>query len=275
MPRNFKELQRKMAPGPRARSDAKANAMLKDMALDELRAARAMTQEELGQKLGLKQAAISRMERRTDVYVSTLAKFVEAIGGQLEIRVVFPDRTIRQPVQRCARVAWGTPYAQPITRVCGLLGMGCAAMPPKPASWYIFSKLVESVRIPGRGARQHGQAEGRGDGRRNAVFIGHEFQRSGAAAGPQGRTHFPQQPDARGRVEMVQEIREQDDVVRSAILDVERATRQQMVAVLHARLTRVAARHLQHSGPIDCGDVRFRMELGHLDAEQAVAGGDI
>jgi len=65
------------------------------MALDELRAARAMTQAELGHKLGLKQAAISRMERRTDVYVSTLAKFVEAMGGQLEIRVVFPDGTVR------------------------------------------------------------------------------------------------------------------------------------------------------------------------------------
>jgi hypothetical protein len=35
------------------------------------------------------------MERRTDVYVSTLAKFVEAMGGQLEIRVLFPDRTVR------------------------------------------------------------------------------------------------------------------------------------------------------------------------------------
>jgi transcriptional regulator with XRE-family HTH domain len=69
--------------------------MLKDMALDELRAARAMTQAELGDKLGLKQAAISRMERRTDVYVSTLAKFAEAMGGRLEIRVLFPDGTVR------------------------------------------------------------------------------------------------------------------------------------------------------------------------------------
>jgi DNA-binding Xre family transcriptional regulator len=95
MTRNFRELQRKMTPGPRARSERRAAAMLKDMALDELRAARAMTQAELGHKLGLKQAAISRMERRTDVYVSTLAKFVEAMGGQLEIRVVFPDGTVR------------------------------------------------------------------------------------------------------------------------------------------------------------------------------------
>ena len=95
MTRNFRELQRKMASASRARSEARAAAMLKDMALDELRTARAMTQAELGRKLGLKQAAISRMERRTDVYVSTLTKFVEAMGGQLEIRVAFPDGTIR------------------------------------------------------------------------------------------------------------------------------------------------------------------------------------
>jgi transcriptional regulator with XRE-family HTH domain len=95
MTRNFMELQRRMTPASRARSEARAAATLKDMALDELRAARAMTQAELGRKLGLKQAAISRMERRTDVYVSTLAKFVEAMGGQLEIRVVFPDGTVR------------------------------------------------------------------------------------------------------------------------------------------------------------------------------------
>jgi ribosome-binding protein aMBF1 (putative translation factor) len=95
MTRNFRELQQKMTSGSRARSEARATALLKDMALDELRAARAMTQAELGHKLGLKQAAISRMERRTDVYVSTLAKFVEAMGGQLEIRVMFPDGTVR------------------------------------------------------------------------------------------------------------------------------------------------------------------------------------
>jgi DNA-binding Xre family transcriptional regulator len=95
MTRNFKELQRKMPPRSRARSAARANATLKDMALDELRAARAMTQKELGHNLGFKQAAISRMERRADVYVSTLARFVEAMGGQLEIRVVFPDGSIR------------------------------------------------------------------------------------------------------------------------------------------------------------------------------------
>ncbi len=93
--RNFKELQAKMRPESRTKSEAKANAMLKDMALDELRTARQMTQEHLAEKLGLKQAAVSRMERRTDVYVSTLAKYVEALGGELEIRAVFPGGNVR------------------------------------------------------------------------------------------------------------------------------------------------------------------------------------
>jgi transcriptional regulator with XRE-family HTH domain len=69
--------------------------MLKDMALDELRTAREMTQEHLAATLGVKQAAISRMERRTDVYVTTLARYIEALGGRLEIRAVFAEGDVR------------------------------------------------------------------------------------------------------------------------------------------------------------------------------------
>ena len=65
------------------------------MALDELRAARDLTQEHLATRLGVKQAAVSRLERRTDVYVSTLSDVIEAMGGQLEIRAVFPEGSVR------------------------------------------------------------------------------------------------------------------------------------------------------------------------------------
>jgi transcriptional regulator with XRE-family HTH domain len=65
------------------------------MALDELRAARELTQTHLAELFGVSQGSISRLERRTDMYVSTLAKFIEAMGGQLEIRAVFPDGTVR------------------------------------------------------------------------------------------------------------------------------------------------------------------------------------
>ena len=47
----------------------------------------------------IKQASVSKMERRTDMYIGTLAKFIEAMGGQLEIRAVFPDGSVRITVQ--------------------------------------------------------------------------------------------------------------------------------------------------------------------------------
>jgi DNA-binding XRE family transcriptional regulator len=94
MARNFKELQSKMSSQARARSEEKAKRMTESMALDELRAARDLTQERLASILGVKQASVSKMERRTDMYVSTLRDFVKAMGGRLEIRAVFPDHGV-------------------------------------------------------------------------------------------------------------------------------------------------------------------------------------
>ena len=93
--RNFNELRAKMPPEARARSEAWAREMLAQMPLDELRTARNLTQEHLAELLGIKQASISKMERRTDMYIGTLAKFIEAMGGQLEIQAVFPDGAVR------------------------------------------------------------------------------------------------------------------------------------------------------------------------------------
>lgn len=93
--KSFKELQAKMPARSRAASEAKAKVMLREMALDELRAARDLTQEHLASRLGVKQAAVSRLERRADVYVSTLADVIEAMGGELEIRAIFPEASIR------------------------------------------------------------------------------------------------------------------------------------------------------------------------------------
>jgi DNA-binding XRE family transcriptional regulator len=95
MAKNFKELQKKMSPESRARSQAKAEKMIREMALDELRAARELTQEHLAKVLGVNQAAISKLERRTDMYVSTLRDFIKAMGGSLEIRAVFPEGDVR------------------------------------------------------------------------------------------------------------------------------------------------------------------------------------
>lgn len=92
MARNFKELEAKMSPESRARSEAKAQHMLQNMSLDELRAARTLTQEKLCARLHVKQSTVSKLERRADMYISTLSQYIAALGGALEIRAVFPDR---------------------------------------------------------------------------------------------------------------------------------------------------------------------------------------
>jgi transcriptional regulator with XRE-family HTH domain len=95
MAKNVQDLQTKMSPESRARSEAKAERLIREMALDELRAARALTQEHLSTILGVKQSAVSKLERRADMYVSTLRHVIEAMGGQLEIRAIFPDGDVR------------------------------------------------------------------------------------------------------------------------------------------------------------------------------------
>lgn len=95
MATNFKELRAKMSPESRARAKAKAEQMTREMALDELREARLLTQEQLAEQLNVRQPAVARMERRADMYVSTLRGVIKAMGGELDIRAIFPDGTVR------------------------------------------------------------------------------------------------------------------------------------------------------------------------------------
>ncbi len=91
MAKNFNTLRARMSPEARARAQAKARIDMTEMALDEVREARAMTQEHLAKLLGIKQAAVSKMERRADMYVSTLQAMIKAMGGTLQILAVFPE----------------------------------------------------------------------------------------------------------------------------------------------------------------------------------------
>jgi transcriptional regulator with XRE-family HTH domain len=95
MAKNFKRLQEKMSPASRNRARELAKKYRAEMALDELREARDMTQQHLAKILGINQAAVSKMERRTDMYISTLQDFVRAMGGQLVISVVFPEGEVQ------------------------------------------------------------------------------------------------------------------------------------------------------------------------------------
>ncbi|HEY7387377.1 MAG TPA: XRE family transcriptional regulator [Bryobacteraceae bacterium] len=92
--RNFNELRAKLPSEIRAKNEAWVRKTVAELPLVELRAARELTQQNLAEVLGVNQAAVSKLERRTDMYVSTLARFIEAMGGKLEIRAVFPDGAV-------------------------------------------------------------------------------------------------------------------------------------------------------------------------------------
>ena len=95
MARNFKELRAKMSPQSRTRSKATARRLMSELAIDELREALDLTQESLAEALNITQASVSKMERRSDMYLSTLRKIIEAMGGKLEIVAVMPDGPVR------------------------------------------------------------------------------------------------------------------------------------------------------------------------------------
>jgi DNA-binding Xre family transcriptional regulator len=95
IPKKFRNLREKMSPEARKRADEKAEKLIEEMPLNELRAARKMTQEKLAENLHMKQAAVSKLERRTDMYVSTLREFINAMGRELEITARFPDGAVR------------------------------------------------------------------------------------------------------------------------------------------------------------------------------------
>ena len=54
-----------------------------------------MTQLQLGDAVGVHQSEVSKIEHRSDICISTLVDYVEALGGHLELRAVFPDRSVR------------------------------------------------------------------------------------------------------------------------------------------------------------------------------------
>jgi DNA-binding XRE family transcriptional regulator len=91
MARNFSELRKKMSPQARARSEAGAKRMIQALPLAELRDAQNITQVELAKRLNIDQSAVSKIEHRTDMYLSTLSDVIRAMGGELELTAKFPS----------------------------------------------------------------------------------------------------------------------------------------------------------------------------------------
>jgi len=93
--RKFRELIDAMPPDRQRRIEKRFQKSLAAMPLEQLRKAQEMTQLQLAEILGVNQGEISKIEHRSDICISTLADFIEAMGGQLEIRAVFKDREVR------------------------------------------------------------------------------------------------------------------------------------------------------------------------------------
>ena len=95
MKKSFDVLLKNMSSERRARVDKKVALLNKEMALFELRQALDMTQTELADELNMKQAAISKFEKQSDIYISTLRKILAGMGGELIISARFSEGEVR------------------------------------------------------------------------------------------------------------------------------------------------------------------------------------
>jgi predicted transcriptional regulator len=92
--RPFGELTKGFTPARRARVAAKAAALRETMTLEELRKARSLSQEEVAAALTVNQPAVAKLEKRSDMHVSNLRRYIEALGGTLEITAHFAGTTV-------------------------------------------------------------------------------------------------------------------------------------------------------------------------------------
>ena len=94
MATNVNDIIKQLSPAQRKKVEARAAQLIaEEMTLRELRRARKLTQVRVAQKLGITQDSVSRLEKRSDLLLSTLRKTVEAMGGNLSLVAEFPDRT--------------------------------------------------------------------------------------------------------------------------------------------------------------------------------------
>ena len=108
MAKNFRDLVAPMPEERQARGAAETRRLIDEMPLQALRKALELTQQQVAAALGVNQVAVSKMESQTDMYVSTLRRFVEAMGGELRIVARFPQGAVeispfkREPTEPAA-----------------------------------------------------------------------------------------------------------------------------------------------------------------------------
>ena len=91
MAKSFKNLKAEIPPERLVKIEERAEELLIQMALQDIRQTRSLTQQELAQMLNINQAALSKMEHQTDMRVSTLRRILAGMGGTLKLVAQFPD----------------------------------------------------------------------------------------------------------------------------------------------------------------------------------------
>ena len=92
--KSWTKIREEMPAESRTRMDERLKEALASMPLDKMRKARSMTQTAVAERLHVDQGSVSKLEGRTDMYLSTLREYVEALGGTLELRADFSDGSI-------------------------------------------------------------------------------------------------------------------------------------------------------------------------------------
>ncbi len=91
MAHKWEDLKHKVSPERRAEIARRAQEEIRRLSLNQLREARNLTQTSLAEILNVNQGAVSKLERRADMYVSTLRSYLKAMGAELQIKAIFPD----------------------------------------------------------------------------------------------------------------------------------------------------------------------------------------
>ena len=90
--RSLQQVMKKaFTPDERAEIRRKAKEKVASVRLQQLRESRHVTQEAVASRMGISQAALSRFERRSNITIEALQRYAEALGGRLEVRVVFTE----------------------------------------------------------------------------------------------------------------------------------------------------------------------------------------
>src|SRR5438270_1680128 len=92
MSRNVNDIMKKLSPTQRKRVETRAAQLIaEEMTLRQLRQACRLTQQKVAKSLRIGQEGVSKIERRSDLLISTLRDYVRALGGQLSLVVEFPN----------------------------------------------------------------------------------------------------------------------------------------------------------------------------------------